>query len=115
MAHYVLVKKRVLLYPNAQKELLQFPRQVQLKFKALIEILTEEGKLEPPYAKKLSGSDDLFEIRVKHQGQWRALYAYIESSNVLILTAFAKKTQKTPVGQLVKAKKRLQVYRAEKG
>lgn len=105
------VKKRVLLHPNAQRELLQFPRQVQLKFKAFIEILTEEGKLEPPYAKKLSGSNGLFEIRVKHQGQWRALYAYIESNEVLILTAFAKKTQKTPSGQLVKAKKRLQDYK----
>lgn len=110
-----MVKKEVLLYPNAEKELNKFPRQVQLKFKALFELLAEEGKLESPYAKKLSGTNNLFEIRVKHQGQWRAIYAYIEQNIALILLAFIKRTQKTPLTELNKAKNRLVNYLERKG
>jgi len=62
------VKKQVLIYQRAEKELLKFPRQVGLKFKTLIEILE------------------------------------------IILSAFAKKTQKTPARELVKAQTRYTAY-----
>lgn len=104
------MRKQVLLLPNAEKELNKFPRSVQLKCKALFEVLATEGKLEAPFAKKLAGQQDLFEIRVKHQGQWRVMYAYIENKIALILSAFVKKTQKTPLDQLTKANNRLNTY-----
>lgn len=104
------MRKQVLLLPSAEKELRKFPRSVQFKCKALFEILATEGKLEAPFAKKLTGQQDLFEIRVKHQGQWRVMYAYIENKTAIILSAFVKKTQKTPPNQLAKANNRLKNY-----
>ncbi|SRR6266404_4661776 len=109
--HNIEVKKVVLLDKHAEKEIKRFTRQVQLKFQALFEILEQDGKLEEPFGKKLSGNENLFEIRVKHQGQWRAIYAYIHIQSIIILSAFGKKTQKTPKEELEKAKKRLAEYK----
>ncbi|MBU0974233.1 type II toxin-antitoxin system RelE/ParE family toxin [Patescibacteria group bacterium] len=82
--------------------------EVRAKFNDLFEILSKEGKLEMPFAKKIG--NELLEIRVKHRGQWRAIYAYILKNQVIILSAFQKKTQKTPKKELTKALKRLKRY-----
>lgn len=95
---------------RAEKEIKNFSRPVQLKFKTLFAILEKTGKLEEPFGKKLSGRESLFEIRVKQDGQWRAIYAYMEKSLIIILSAFGKKTQKTPIAELEKAKRRLADY-----
>jgi phage-related protein len=102
------VKKVVLLDILAQKELDSFNREVRARFYDLFEILSKEGRLELPFAKKISR--ELFEIRIKHAGQWRATYAYIVRNQIIILSAFAKKTQKTPSKELTKAMKRLAHY-----
>jgi len=106
----MIVRKTVFVDKRADIELRKFPREVQLKFRALFEILEEEGKLEEPFAKKLSGSHQLFEVRVNHQGQWRAIYAYVYGNSVAILSAFSKKTQKTPLSELEKANERRKNY-----
>lgn len=108
------VNKTVFVDKRAEKELKKFPRVVQLKFQALFEILEEDGKLEEPFGKKLSGSTNLFEVRVKFQGQWRALYAYMHESWIVILSAFTKKTQKTPLTEIEKAKERRKDYEQNK-
>lgn len=111
--HNTIVKKKVFIDKRAEKELKKFPRLVQLKFQALFEILELNGKLEEPFGKKLVGNTYLFEVRLKYQGQWRALYAYIIVDSIIVLSAFAKKTQKTPITELEKAKKRLHEYKEE--
>ncbi|MBT4124749.1 MAG: hypothetical protein HN981_04730 [Candidatus Pacebacteria bacterium] len=70
-----MVKKSIILYKKIEKELSKLPKTVQLKLKGLLEILESEGKLEIPFAKKLSKQEGLFEIRIKHKGQWRVIYA----------------------------------------
>lgn len=102
------MKKIVILNYLATKELGRFLLEVRAKFNDLFEILSKEGKLEMPFAKKIG--DELFEIRVKHRGQWRAIYAYVLKNQVIILSAFKKKTQKTPKKELTKALKRLKRY-----
>lgn len=104
------MKKIVFTDRRAQREIESFPRPVQYKFQALLEVLRQKGKLEEPFGKKLSGKDNLFEIRVKYQGQWRALYAYKHKDFILILSAFSKKTQRTPAQELEKARKRQAEY-----
>ena len=111
VTQYKDVKKAVLIDRRAQKELKSFSRPVQLKFQALFEILEEEGRLEEPFGKKLSGTINLFEARVKHQGQWRSLYAYVYKDSIIILCAFSKKTQRTPLKELERAKNRLADYK----
>ena len=48
-------------------------------------------------------------IRELRKGRHRILYAQVGNSFVL-LTAFIKKTQKTPIEQIELAKKRLKIY-----
>ena len=107
------MKKTILIDKRAEKEIKDFHRLVQLKFQALLEILQSEGQLKEPFGKKLEGKTHLFEVRVKHEGQYRALYAYADKNKILILSAFIKKTQKTPLTELYKAKERLKNYERE--
>jgi len=58
--------QEVILDSAAVKELNAFPTPVAARFYDLLEILSKEGKLELPFAKKMNKS--LFEIRVKHNG-----------------------------------------------
>jgi len=108
--HTKIVKKVVEIDKQAKGELSKFPTEVYAKFIFLFEVLEEEGRLELPYAKKLQGYGKLFEIRVKHRGQWRAVYAYLSGDMVIVLSAFGKKTQKTPIKEIDKAKSRLKFY-----
>ncbi len=101
-------EKSVVIDPSATKELDSFPIEVRARFNDLFEILSKEGKLEMPFAKKIAGN--LFEIRVKVNGQWRATYAYYLKNQIIILSAFQKKTQKTPKKELATALKRLKHY-----
>lgn len=103
------MKKTVRIDKGAYKELKRFPPEVYKRFTALFDLLETKGKLEKPFAKKLK-SEKLFEIRIRHQRQWRAVYAYLSGDFIVILCAFQKKTRKTPFKQINKAHQRLQFY-----
>lgn len=107
------VHKSVYLDKRAKKELESLSRPLQIKFQALFEILQQNGKLEEPFGKKLLGKNNLFEIRIRYQGQWRAIFAYMQKEVVIVLTVFQKKTQKTPKKQLDTAIQRLGKYMEE--
>lgn len=102
------MNKEIELDHLAVRELGKFPVEVRAKFNDLFQILGNDGKLEMPFAKKLN--NNLYEIRIKHKGQWRAIYAYILKNSAIILSAFQKKTQKTPKKELEKALNRLKKY-----
>ncbi len=102
------VKKIVRFDKRADKEIKRFPDVVQAKIKAAAAILARDGSLIEPLGKKIDKK--LFEIRIKHNGQWRILYAYLADEYIIILSAFHKKTQKAPMKELEKAKVRLKEY-----
>lgn len=102
------MKKKVFFDRRAQKEIKKLSTAVQAKITVLIDVLERDGVLIEPYGKKVD--EHLFEMRVKVQGQWRLLYAYVLIDQVVILTVFQKKTQKTPLQELEKAKQRLKEY-----
>jgi len=102
------MKKNIFVDKNAEKELREFEDEVQLEFEAYLKILELEGKLDFPHAKKISR--DLFEIRIKMQGEYRSFYAYIGKLDIVILHFFRKKTQKTPIKNLELAQRRLKLY-----
>lgn len=102
------MKKKVLFDKRASKEFRKFPGEVRAKGLALIDKLSSEGTLIEPYGKKLSS--ELFEIRIKYQGQWRLIYAYLIDDEIVILSAFQKKSQKTPIQELSRAIKRLKEH-----
>lgn len=102
------MKKQIFLDKNAQEELQAFNEDVQIEFEAYLKILEIEGKLDFPHAKKVS--KELFEIRIKMQGEYRGFYAYIGKLNIIILHFFRKKTQKTPTKNLELATRRYKHY-----
>lgn len=92
----------------ANKELSEFSLSVQAKFKALFKYLKLNGRLEFPDSKKLD--KNLYEIRVKSQGEYRGFYAYLRKNSAIVLHCFHKKTQKMPPKNLKTAKRRLKYY-----
>jgi phage-related protein len=103
------LKKVIRLDKRADKEIKKFPATVQAKVSAMLKILARDGKLEEPYGKKID--KELLEIRIKHQGQWRILYAYLVGNLIIVLSGFKKKTMKTPLQEIDKAKSRLKEYK----
>lgn len=100
--------KEIFYDKNALKELREFNNDVQKEFQAYITILTSEGKLEFPEARKVTKR--LFEIRVIREGIYRGFYAYVGKDYIVLLHFFQKKTQKTPLKSINIAKQRLQRY-----
>jgi phage-related protein len=102
------MKKMVRLDKRAIKEIKKIPEDAQIKARAMIKVLARDGNLIEPYGKKLD--NELFEIRIKYKGQWRLIYAYLIDDYIIVLSAFQKKTQKTPLIEIKKAKNRLKGY-----
>jgi len=102
------MKKKIYLDKNAEKELRKFSENVQIKVEAYLRLLAEEGRLEFPESKKINRN--LYELRIKCQGEYRGLYAYVSRSFIIILLFFRKKVQKTPIKYLKTAKRRLKLY-----
>ncbi|HZX49979.1 MAG TPA: type II toxin-antitoxin system RelE/ParE family toxin [Candidatus Paceibacterota bacterium] len=102
------MRKEILYDKNALKELREFREEVQEEFAACIKTLKQEGQLEYPEARKVARN--LFEIRVVHEGAYRAFYAYVMKESIVILHFFQKKTQKIPLKNLKLAQQRLKQY-----
>lgn len=101
--------KKIIVYDKrAVKEFNNFNVNVKKDFAGLIETLSSEGKLDLPKAKRLN--KELFEMRVKNDGEYRGVYAYIINNRIIILLFFRKKTQKTPLKFIKTSIKRLQKY-----
>lgn len=54
---------------------------------------------------------NLFEIRVKVNGEYRGFYAYVLNNVIVILHFFKKKSQKSPLRDLRLAERRLNDYK----
>lgn len=108
LCHNVWMNKKIVLDKRAEKEINKFSKSARIKLIAYLETLKEDGKLKKPFAKKIN--KDLYEIRIKHKGEWRVIYAYVLRNEVIILSAFRKKTTKLPIREINKAQRRLKEY-----
>ena len=94
--------------PNGKKPVAEFIKglDVKMRVKAIdsISLLEEFGtKLREPYSKSLG--DGIFELRVKFASDISRIFYFFYVDNKIILTnGFIKKTQKTPPGELEKAR-----------
>lgn len=79
--------------------------KMRAKIVGLIEILQEKGNLlREPYSKHIE--DGIFEIRAKVGSDIsRVLYFFYHDGKIIMTNGFVKKTQKTPAGELEKAKR----------
>jgi phage-related protein len=103
------MKQTVIIDKRADKEISVLPINVQIQLRSLIGVLADTGKLNLPEGKKLNR--EIFEIRIKSKNQHRCLYAYCNHQIIVILSAFTKKQQKTPLKEIEKAFNRLKTYK----
>lgn len=104
-------KKEVHFDKRALKEFKKFPKVVQIAFKINIETLAQTGFLRKPHGKKIKSYDNLFEIRVRTNGQWRAIYTYLDQDTILILNCLKKKSQKLLLKDINTSLLRLKSYK----
>lgn len=96
--------------PNGHNEFLEFyhslPVKDREKLLATISMIEEHGLLvaqRMEWTKKLD--NEIFEIRSKVSSNiQRALYFHVVDNRYVVTHGFTKKTQKTPSGEIMKAK-----------
>ena len=74
---------------------------------SLLGDLAGKGYLPPPFAKKLKGVEKLWELR---PGRHRVIYFYYRGNKAVLLHAFKKQSQKTPLKEINVALQRMRIY-----
>ena len=98
---------------NGKEPAMEFLMSLEVKMRAkmtiLISLLQDNGyELREPYSKHLT--DGIFELRAKvGSNATRVLYFFYVDRHIILTNGFIKKTQKTPLGEIEKAKR----YRAD--
>ncbi len=92
---------------KAEQEAMSFPAGVLAHFLHILELIEEFGPtLGRPHTAPMGSG--LFEIRAKgREGIGRALFCTSSAREVIILHAFVKKTQRTPIAALGIARRRM--------
>ena len=99
--------------PNGREPAREFLMGLEIKMRAkmadTISLLQDNGfDLREPYSKHLT--DGIFELRAKvGSDATRILYFFYVDRHIILTNGFTKKTQKTPPGEIEKAKR----YRAD--
>lgn len=102
-------------YPDGRKPIYEFLESIPRKLKAKvfweIDLLSEMGSsLTEPYAKHIS--NELWELRIKFSTDLSRIFYFIATdSKIVLLHAFIKKTDKTPIADINLAQKRLKDYK----
>jgi phage-related protein len=99
---------KVEAHPLASEEIDALPKALRARMYRLMATITEYGldQLREPHVKHLEGK--MWELRAKAvEGIARGIYVAVEGRRVLILHAFEKKTDKTPLRALALARQRL--------
>lgn len=85
------------LNETVRNEIAALPEDIQVRLTNLLEMMEQIGphQMHEPHVKHLH--DKLWELRLRgRDGIARALYVTARGRRIVILHAFAKKTQKTP-------------------
>lgn len=89
----------------AEEFILAQDKKMQAKLFLALEFLEEKGPaLREPYSKALG--DGIFEVRAKQGSDIsRVLYFFVIGKKIILTNGFVKKTQKTPSGEIERAKR----------
>ncbi|ELY2011352.1 type II toxin-antitoxin system RelE/ParE family toxin [Flavobacterium psychrophilum] len=80
--------------------------KVKEKIKYVLELIKQVEKVPEKFLKHLTGTEGLYEIRIKYQSNIYRIFCCFDKGNLVILfNGFQKKTQKTPNNELEKAVK----------
>lgn len=89
----------------AEEFILAQDKKMQAKLFAVLELLESNGtSLREPFSKSLG--DGIFEVRAKQGSDIsRVLYFFVVGRKIILTNGFLKKTQKTPLGEIERAKR----------
>ena len=94
---------------RVDRELTKLPRDLYARFLRVAELLSDlgPGAVGMPHVRSLSGTGNLWEIRMNGKdGIARAIYVKASGQRLVVVHAFQKKTQKTPKAALETARQR---------
>lgn len=94
-------------HPRVLAEIESWPVDILADYARILELLMEHGpNLRLPHSRAFG--EGLFELRPKGKaGIGRAFYCFLSGRRALVLHAFVKKSQQTPVRELKLARKRM--------
>jgi phage-related protein len=73
----------------------------------VLQLIEELDFVPTQYFKKLTNTDEIWEVRAQFGGSIYRLLGFFENDTLIILTnGFAKKTQKTPINEIKLAEQR---------
>ncbi len=83
-------------YPGVEDDILDMPPKIQARMLKLLEMIEKHGaNLGSPHTEPMGNG--LFEVRARaKEGIGRSVFCYMHGTNILVLHAFIKKSQKTP-------------------
>ena len=81
----------------------------------VMRLVEELDKVPSTYLKKLTNTQDIWEVRVQAGSNIFRFLGFFSNSNFIVLTnGFQKKTQKTPKAEITLSEKRKQEYLGRK-
>lgn len=90
-------------------------KKVKDKIQYIFELLKQVERVPKKFLEHLTGTDGLYEIRIEYQSNiYRIFCCFDEGKLVVLFNGFQKKTQKTPIKELDKAKKLMKAYFEQK-
>lgn len=110
------MKREVIIYKN---HFLDFYKKQDAKTRAKIDyvlkIIRELDQIPSQYFKHLTGTDGLYEARIKLGSNIFRVLCFFDNGNlVVLLNGFQKKTQKTPKNEIKLAERLKKEYYEEK-
>lgn len=104
------------LYRNYFKDFYKkLDKKSRAKVDWTIQLIEYQEYVPIEYLKKLSGTDDIWEIRVRQSSNALRVLCFFDEGNIIILeNGFKKKTQKTPKTEIEKAERIKKQYFNEK-
>ncbi len=81
-----------------------------------LQLVEEMERVPSQYFKKLSGTEDLWEVRAQHGRDMFRLLGFLDGPRLVVpVSGFAKKTEKVPRQELALAEERRRDYLSKKG
>ncbi len=94
---------------------LDLPAQVQLKYDHVFVVIKQADKIPIKFFKKLTGTKNLYEIRVESNSNIYRTFCSLEPDRIVVLfNSFQKKSNKTPKSEVKKALEIQKEYHAKR-
>ena len=115
------MSREILFYRTATQKCLvedfldALPSKVAQKVTWVLGLLEDLDVIPAQYFAKMSGTDDIWECRVKLGSNIYRVFAFWDGNKIILTHGFIKKTQKTPNNEIEKAENYKKDYFERKG